>query len=177
MNNLQQLILCVCIFAVNGCDAIDPNTQSDVENKIIMTIEPRLNMDENGYYHLTLDRNDWQTIHRISGHLNYDDGLPAELIKVYWSSNLYWYLNDTLGYIDHEGLTDDLVYVSYDTTYITGFNGMEVPTSNQASYSNAEGEVNNMIAPVKIMEGDTMRLAWSYYDNELNEGLIRIVLE
>lgn len=151
MNNLQQLILCVCIFAVNGCDAIDSNTQSDVENKIIMSIEPRLNMDENGYYHLTLDRNDWQTIHRISGHLNYDDGLPAELIKVYWSSNLYWYLGDTLGYIVHEGLTDDLVYVSYDTTYITGFNGMEVPTSNQASYSNGEGEVNNMIAPVKKM--------------------------
>jgi hypothetical protein len=121
MKHIWTLILSVCIFAANGCDAIDPNNQSESENKIIMTIEPRLDVDENGYYHLMIDRNNWQTIHRVSGHLNYENGSSAELIKVYWSSNLYWYLGDTLGYIVHEGLTDDLIYVSYDTTYITGF--------------------------------------------------------
>ncbi|MBT3495624.1 MAG: hypothetical protein HOK94_04545 [Candidatus Marinimicrobia bacterium] len=178
MKVLLHLTLSLYLFVVNGCNAIDPNNQSNADNKIIMTIEPRLDVDENGYYHLTLDRNNWQTIHRVSGHLNYDDGSPAELVKVYWLSNLYWVLGDTLGYIVHEGLTDDLVYVTYDTTYITGFNGMEVPTSNQASYSNAEGEVNNMIAPVQTMIGDTMTLFWSYYDEgQLYEESIKIILE
>ena len=179
MKHIWTLILSVCIFAANGCDAIDPNNQSESENKIIMTIEPRLDVDENGYYHLMINRNNWQTIHRVSGHLNYENGSSAELIKVVWSSNLYWYLGDTLGYIVHEGLTDDLIYVSYDTTYITGFNGLEVPTSNQTSYSNAEGEVNNMIAPVRSMIGDTMTLFWGFSGNDYmyNEGSIGIVLE
>ncbi|MBC8213018.1 MAG: hypothetical protein H8E71_00020 [Candidatus Marinimicrobia bacterium] len=178
MKYLQQLTLCVCVFTVGACDAINPNTQESAD-KIIMTIEPSLDVDENGYYHLTLDRAKWQTIHRISGHLNYENGSPAELIKVSWASDLYWVLGDTLGYIVHEGLTDDLVYVSYDTTYITGFDGMEVPTSNQASYSNTEGEVNNMIAPVQIMVGDTMILRLEYFDNALssNTGEIEIVLD
>ncbi len=175
----QRLLLLIYLFAVYGCNAIDPNNQNEDGNKIIMTIEPRLDMDENGYYHLTLDRTHWQTIHRISGHLNYEDGSPAELVKVSWESDLYWVLGDTLGYIVHEGLTDDLVYVSYDTTFITGFDGMEVPTSNQASYSSSDGEVNNMIAPVQIMVGDTMTLYWGYYDDELDliSGSIGIVLE
>jgi len=56
---------------------------------------------------------------------------------------------------------------------------MEVPTSNQASYSNADGEVNNMIAPVQIMAGDTMTLYWGFFGNDYksNEGSIGIVLE
>jgi hypothetical protein len=85
-------------------------------------------------------------------------------MKFYWESNLYWELGDTLGYYIHRGLTDDLEYVSYDTTYITGFSGMEVPTSNSASVSNADGEVSNMIAPVKSMIGDTLILNWEFYD-------------
>ena len=187
MKILRRFTFSLFIFAFNGCEAVEPTIveptiveptiQDDLKN-IITTIEPRLDVDENGYYHLTLDRNRWQTIHRVSGHLNFEDGSPAELIRVGWSSDLYWVLGDTLGYIVHQGLTDDLIYVSYDTTYITGFNGMEVPTSNQVSYSNAEGEVNNMIAPVQIMAGDTMTLYWSYYDNVgFNEGSIKIVLE
>jgi len=92
-----------------------------------------------------------------------------------------WELGDTLGYYIHRGLTDDLEYVSYDTTYITGFSGMEVPTSNSASVSNSDGEVSNMIAPVKSMIGDTMTLQWEYYDwingNYAGTGSIGIVLD
>ena len=71
---------------------------------------------------------------------------------------MYWFIGDTLGYMFKRGLTDDLVYVSYDTTYITWFNGYEVPTTNEVSYSNRYGEIGNMIAPTKQMVGDTLRL-------------------
>ena len=59
-------------------------------------------------------------------------------------------------------------YVSYDTTYLTQFSGLEVPTSNQISYSNSKGELNNMIAPVKTMVGDTMKLTATWYDGYTN---------
>jgi len=164
MKHIWTLILSVCIFAANGCDAIDPNNQSESENKIIMTIEPSLDVDENGYYHLMIDRNNWQTIHRVSGHLNYENGSSAELIKVYWSSNFYWYLGDTLGYVIKRGLTNELEYVNYDTIYVTNFSGMEVPTINPASYSNGNGEFNQMFAPVKSMRGDTVTVTVSHQD-------------
>ena len=51
---------------------------------------------------------------------------------------------------------------------------MEVPTSNSISYSNSSGEINNMIAPVRSMVGDTMRLMYSYYNGM---DSIMIVLE
>ena len=59
------------------------------------------------------------------------------------------YIGDTLGYIVSRGLILNLQYVNYDTTYLTQFNGLEVPTSNQVSLSNSKGEINNMIAPVR----------------------------
>ena len=165
------------MFTIASCDIFRDNTKV-TEKPIIFIINPGLDIDDNGYYHFTLDQTKWQTIHRVSGTTLYDEGIPAEFVKVYWESNLFWYLGDTLGYIIHEGLTDDLVYVSYDTTYITGFSGMEVPTSNQVSYSNSDGEVNNMIAPVRLIVGDTMMLSWEYYDETgINEEEIGIVLE
>ena len=100
------------------------------------------------------------------------DGQGIENFWVEWESNLYWYLGDTLGYFVHRGLTNNLVYVSYDTTYITGFNGMEVPTSNMISYSNSSGEINNMIAPVRSMIGDTLLLRATWYDNSKEFGIV-----
>jgi hypothetical protein len=48
--------------------------------------------------------------------------------------------------------------VGVETSYIIGFNGQEVPTSNMVSYSNSYGQFNNMIAPVQSMVGDTLTL-------------------
>ena len=87
--------------------------------------------DGNGYYHMTLLGGAWQTLHRISGYIVEMEGADTMAVfgsYVGWSSSHYWILGDTLGYIVNRGLTDDLIYVSYDTTYITGFDGMEVPT-------------------------------------------------
>ena len=43
-----------------------------------------------------------------------------------------------------------------DTTYVTWFEGFEVPTINDMCYSTNEGEINIMFAPVENMKGDTV---------------------
>jgi hypothetical protein len=132
----------------------------------------RLPVDGNGYYHLTIKRNTWQTLHRVSGNVVTEDGNPIEFFWVEWESDLYWYLGDTLGYIINRHLNDSGVYVSVDTSYMIGFNGMEVPTTNIVSYSNSHGEVNNMIAPVKSMIGDTLTLTAIWYNSEKRFGIV-----
>ncbi len=128
-----------------------------VERTPQITYDMRLPIDINGNYHLTIDRTKVQTLHRVDAYVGDDYG-PIEAHRVEWESNLYWFVGDTLGYVIKRGLTDDLVYVSYDTTYITYFNGYEVPTTNEVSYSNIFGNVSNMIAPTKTMVGDTLKL-------------------
>tara|TARA_R110002020_G_scaffold172623_8_gene363000 strand:+ start:8170 stop:8706 length:537 start_codon:yes stop_codon:yes gene_type:complete len=134
----------------------------------------RLPIDGNGYYHLTMERGTWQTLHRVEGSAYTNDGNPIEFFWVEWESDLYWYLGDTLGYIVNEHLNDNGVYVSVDTSYMIGFNGMEVPTSNSISYSNSGGEINNMIAPVRSMIGDTLTLTAIWYNSEKD---FKIVLD
>ena len=157
-----------------GCDTrVGPDY-----DELFFDIDVRLPLDVNGYHHLEMSRESWQTLHRISGSV-YTDEVPAELVRFNWYSSHYWYIGDTLGYIVSFGLTDDLEYVSSDTNYVTWFDGSEVPTTNCCSYSNSDGEVNNMIAPVQSMIGDTITIGyrWSDYYNNLNEGTIEIVLD
>ena len=147
------LVLTSLIFF--GCSdvfvSLDEDYYEEDSYSYTFEIQPNIPIDLNGYYHLTLSRSSWQTLHRISGHVSNRDGIPVEMYWVEWESDLYWYLGDTLGYIVNRHLNNNGVYVSVDTSYIIGFNGMEVPTSNSASVSNANGEVSNMIAPVKSM--------------------------
>ena len=128
-----------------------------------LSFDTRLTEDGRGYHHLTLNTDSWQTLHRVSGSIT-QDGYGVENFRIEWESNLYWYIGDTLGYIIKRNFNMDGQYVSYDTTYLTQFNGMEVSTSNKISYSNSKGELNNMIAPVKSMVGDTMRLTATWYE-------------
>ena len=159
------------LFLFTSCENLTNDDEDTVE--IVFDLDTRLDQDNNGYYHLELNPTTFQTIHRISGHVS-SDGYPVENFWVEWDSNLLWYLGDTLGYIVNQYLNDSGVYVSVDTSYILGFDGMEVPTSNSISYSNSSGEINNMIAPVRSMVGDTMRLRYSYYNGM---DSIMIVLE
>lgn len=146
-------LLTILLLVTLGCDDNRGSYNLNFE------INPRLEK-ANDCYSLQLGQ-DWQTLHRISGTIT-ESGVPIEGVKFYWESNLFWYMGDTTGYIIRRGLTDDLEYRNIDTFYIVGFNGAEVPTSNMASYSNADGVVNNMIAPVRSMIGDTMILRWMY---------------
>jgi hypothetical protein len=153
----KVIITLIISFFFISCEDNSYNNQHEV------TFDMRLNKDDNGYYHLTLDKNKWQTLHRVTGSVT-NINRNVENFWLEWESNLYWYIGDTLGYVVSRGLTDDLVYVNYDTNYVTWFNGYEVPTSNQISYSNSNGVFHNMIAPVKSMTGDTMKLSTYWYD-------------
>jgi len=154
--HIKTIITILISFLLVSCE--DTKT-----NYYEIDFDMRLNVDDNGYHHLTVNRNNWQTLHRVTGSVK-DTHYRVENFWVEWESNLYWYIGDTLGYVVKKGLTDDLVYVNYDTTYVTWFNGFEVPTSNQISYSNSEGIFNNMIAPVQSMVGDTMKLTAYWYN-------------
>jgi hypothetical protein len=56
-----------------------------------LELDGRLTLDNNGYYHLTLNENTNQTIHTIGGSVNNHE--YYEPIKVEWSSNLFWEYN------------------------------------------------------------------------------------
>ena len=128
-----------------------------------LSFDLRLSKDGRGYHHLTLNRDTWQTLHRVTGSVKEGDK-NIENFWVRWESDLYWYLGDTLGYIVNRNFNNYGEYVSVDTSYMIGFDGQEVATSNIISYSNSKGELNNMIAPVKSMVGDTMKLTAYWYD-------------
>jgi len=144
-------------------------------------IDARLDIDSNGYYHLELGQ-DWQTLHRISGSVS-----PVEedwaLTKVYWTSSHYWVIGDTLGYIVHQNWTlndNGYMYTTNDTSYVTWFEGFEVPTINETCYSTNDGEINIMFAPVQNMRGDTITVTAEahFADNFVsNLKIIQIILE
>lgn len=152
------------------------------DNELIEPLSFQLNtgliIDSNGYYHMSIDTNSLQSFHRISGKIT-RNGESVNTIKFAWASNMYWIMGDNFGYvIANNGLTDDLVYVGYDTTHITWFSGWEVPIVNGSSYSREDGEVNTMLAPVRSMRGDTATIYFSYYDNWLyqtSEGNFKII--
>ena len=67
------------------------------------------------------------------------------------------------------GLTDEMVYVNYDTIPITGFGGHIVPTINPACYSNSKGEFSQMSGFVRNMVGDTAEISITYGLREVSE--------
>ena len=153
--------------------------QEEIHQVFYFDSDGRLEMDSNGFYHLTIDTTNWQTLHRISGFIT-DSATtnPVVNCRVEWSSSHYWTLGDTLGYWIRQGLTDDLEWVSYDTSYVVGFDGQQVPTVNPASYSNSVGDVNTMIAPVQSMVGDTMTIwySWGGWYTTWETDSIKIIL-
>ena len=164
MVNRNLFLFCMVFIS---CADLIPNEED--KTSIYVYINPRLPQDENGFFHLTLNRNKWQTIHRFSGLVTDEDDNPLDVVRFEWSSNLYWVLGDTLGYIIKRGLTDEMVYVNYDTIPITGFEGHIVPTINPACYSNSKGEFSQMSGFVRNMVGDTAEISITYGLREVSE--------
>jgi len=161
-----------------GCEEAE---QQNTDIRIFIP-NARLPIDGNGYYHMTLLEGSWQTLHRISGWMADQDTIAIFGAYVGWISSHYWKLGDTLGYIVNTYLNNEGVYVSVDTSYIIGFDGMEVPTVNSSSRSNQEGEVNTMFAPVWSMRGDTVDVTAryinpAYSEDEYEYYVFKIVLD
>jgi hypothetical protein len=174
---LKRLIF-IPIAITFGC--VNP-IGSDDWGEIELSLNFDLNKDSEGFYLLEIDRNNWQTLQLLEAIVT-EDGLPKENLKVNWESSHYWHLGDTLGYWVRRGLTNEMEWRNIDTSFVVGFNGLEVPTVNCCSYSNQSGEVRTMLAPVQTMIGDTMSIWVSYYDNwNTNASLVsknfKIILE
>ena len=133
----------------------------------------QLSKDSNGFYGLTLDRSENQTIQRITGRL-LRNGSPLEDLlsgpqpkKINWESNLYWWLleGETVAQITKTYLnllTGELVYVNLPP--LVNWKDIIVPTINESSYSDREtGIVNTVIAPIQEMIGDTMKIKMTYF--------------
>ena len=178
------IIVSILSLVVIGCE-----DNHEYYDDIYFEYALALPQDDNGYYRMSLGSN-WQTTQRLTGKLTSSHSESradylrdlVETVMVYWESSHYWVLNDTLGYIVNQGLTDDLVYVAYDTSYITGFSGFEVKTINFQSYPVKNGEstyeVNQMFAPVQSMRGDTIQI-WTYYwdlNNDYKEYTTAIII-
>ena len=92
-------------------------------------------------------------------------------------------IGDTLGWVYDLDLAIDgnnYIYVSSDTTYITWFEGYEVPTINEMCYSTNDGEINIIFAPVQSMQGETVTISAiaEYSDGCFSERkTIEIILE
>ena len=135
--------------------------------------------DANGYYHLILDVTKNQTLSRVTGKILVDGKEPYPPEKIDWESNLYWSIKkgDTVAYITK-------AYVNYFTGQFTiiklppliASKDELVVTSNFASYSGKGGEINNMIAPIYKMKGDTLILKAIHADSK-NIVYTKIVLE
>ena len=107
-----------------------------------LKIDARLDKDERGYYHLVLNRNQNQTLHRISAVTNHDGDFP---VKVGWDAF------DMTGNIK-------------TWTYTDGFGRRHVvDIINHVSYSDSEGIVNTMFAPVRSMVGDTVIVGSAHF--------------
>ena len=160
---MKKLIPLLILFsACSKNDGVPQKTYSlKIDSVLNQSGTKSLVYDINGYYHLKLDARKNQTLSRVTGKVLVDDKEPYPSEKIEWESNLYWWLKkgDTVAYITK-------AYVNYFTGQYTivslppliASKDELVPTSNFASYSGNDGEINNMIAPISTMKGDTLIL-------------------
>ena len=96
---MKRLWLILPLLLVFSCEDFLSKDEESHEFKFEhIYLDTGITIDSKGYFHLTLDRNSWQTLYRIRG-IVYKDDIPAELVRFDWESNLYWIIGDTLGYV------------------------------------------------------------------------------
>ena len=171
---LVLFLVCVITIFASCSDPVVPEAKPE----FTIILDPRLEIDDNEYPRLRLDRNRMQTIHRISGQILQNGDIPDVRHKVGWESSHYWALSDTIGFIVRRVINFEGVWTNVDTLFISGFEGELVPTVNSVSISSESGEINTVIAPIYPMAGDTMtiRVFARIEDQELQNWL-HIILD
>jgi hypothetical protein len=106
------------------------------EPSYYLTLDMRLDRDENGYYHMLIDGSNHQTLHRISGKITDQNGTPVEFYWIEWGSGNYWI-----------------------------YDGFQIPITNKISYTNSDGIFNNMIGVVPSLRGDTVSIYYETSDH------------
>tara|TARA_B110000908_G_C10067548_1_gene363549 strand:+ start:89 stop:724 length:636 start_codon:yes stop_codon:yes gene_type:complete len=190
MKNLTKIICILILVAfIFSCEKEGQIIRDNGEGITIEFLEGlndnptyQLSKDSNGFYNLTLDTIENQTIQRITGRL-LRNGYPVEDLgsgvqpkNISWESNLYWWLLDgdivaNITYTYLNLLTGELVYVNLPP--LVNWKDVIVPTINENSYSDQEtGIVNTVIAPIQEMIGDTMKIKMTYIHSitEKEEG-------
>jgi len=156
--SLTKIVLTVVSLFLIGCE----DTKYEPLSYEFELYPESLKKDENGYYHFKLDSgivwNNKTSRTKFVANTN-----NPNIQKVGFASSHYWILGDDFGYVVSRGLTDDLVYVNYDTTYITQFSGFEVPLINKASYTK-DGFAYSWMAVPFTMIGDTVYVMSRYLD-------------
>ena len=76
-------ILIPCVFWLSCEDENEMNEESQSTYHFDLIYEDTgITKDENDYYHLTIDRDNWQTLYRVRGTV-YKDNQLAEFMKFY----------------------------------------------------------------------------------------------
>jgi hypothetical protein len=156
MKNFLIVLLLSCSFCILSCDEwLYPQ-----EPHITLDIEPNLPVDVNGYSVFEMYSNDTQNIHTVGGWIRADGDIPnPERQKVEWESSHYWTLEvgDTIGTI-YRRTWRGLGWQVVDSILVTNLKKSLVPTINPVCYSESDGEIHTVIAPIWEMRGDTMEI-------------------
>ena len=173
----KKLVLLIFIFLI-GCTDSD-SISGDVNNIKLEFIEGlnddidfHLNKNSEGYYELVLNKFSNQTIQRITAKLTQNNfpiqdnygNIQPKLIE--WESNLYWWLKkgDTVAQITKtyfNKFTGEITYTNLPP--LINWQDELVSTINSSSYtSDQPGLVNTVIAPIREMSGDTLKIIVKY---------------
>ena len=173
----KKLVLLIFIFLI-GCTDSD-SISGDVNNIKLEFIEGlnddidfHLNKNSEGYYELVLNKFSNQTIQRITAKLTQNNfpiqdnygNIQPKLIE--WESNLYCWLKkgDTVAQITKtyfNKFTGEITYTNLPP--LINWKDELVSTINSSSYtSNQTGLVNTVIAPIREMSGDTLKIIVKY---------------
>lgn len=180
---MKKFLLFVIIIA--GCNKVDiiNNEINDIKLEFIDGLNDdssfQLKKNSEGFYELSLNKYSNQTIQRITARLTKNDfpiidnygNTEPKLIE--WESNLYWWLKegDTVAQITKtyfNKYTGEITYTNLPP--LINWQNVLIPTINPTSYTNVKtGLTNTVIAPIRKMIGDTLKLTVKY-NHQLIEG-------
>ena len=162
---IWSILLCVsCVWWD------EKNSEADLE--LVLSILPRLQMNQDGYYTLPITSRNVPIAHRVYAYVGSRDYTSLEFqnfnqTKVSWFSNLYSIDGDTAGYYRKRRYVDDVwTYIRGDTlTTFTGDTTQFIPviTPNE-TISNDSGIVNTILQVPSIMFDDTLALEAATFD-------------
>ena len=163
MKKLLTPIVCLLFIACEKTEVVQPPKEYTLSIDSVLTRDgmKSLPKDSNGIYHLKITTIGTPQSHRITGRILEDSLTPIHPQKIDWENNMFWWLRkgDTLA-------TVTKAYINYFTGQFTivklppmiASKDELVPTTNSVSYSGKDGVINNMIAPIMDMVGDTLVL-------------------